>query len=258
MKALLRIAGEIAPDVVAVSGDLTQRARHREFAAAREFLERLPGVKVVVPGNHDIPLYNVVVRVLAPLARYRRHMGTASESAFVDDEIAVVGVNSARSLVFKGGRINLEQASRVRKLLCGRGERVRVLVAHHPFHLPGRRGDGDLVGRAAQVLDHLRECMPDVLLGGHMHSHEVATTAQRYDLDGRSAIVVQAGTATSTRGRGEENSFNLLHVERDVIEIERWDWRAAARIFAPVKRRRFRRNGSAWNEDVTATPDPSP
>ena len=151
--ALRQIAQRLAPDLIAVSGDLTQRARKREFVAARGFLDSLAAPKIVVPGNHDVPLYNVVARFFGPLERYRRHLAPEVEPAFVDDEMAVVGINTARSLTFKGGRINRSQVQRAIALFCATSdERIRILVTHHPFDLPGRRGTTHLVGRAAMAM----------------------------------------------------------------------------------------------------------
>ena len=247
---LRRSAHDLAPDVVAVSGDLTQRAKRREFAAATAFLRSLPGAKVVVPGNHDVPLYNVLARFARPLVRFHDHVDEQFTRPFVDDEIAVVGVNTARSLVFKGGRINLAQMQAVREVFCATdSRRVRIVVTHHPFHLSAPREDDDLVGRAALAMQQWRDCMPDVLLAGHMHAHDVGTTAERYDLDGRSAITVQAGTATSTRARGERNSFNVLHVDRDSIAVCKYHWSMEQRAFAPDAGRTYRRHGEAWLRD---------
>lgn len=243
----------IAPEVIAVSGDLTQRATADQFAAARRFLDSLPAPAVVVPGNHDIPLYNVFTRFVAPLTRYRRFLGAEAEPAFVDDEIAVVGVNTARSNVFKAGRINLEQVLRARRIFHDVGrERFRVLVTHHPFQLASMQRS-DLVGRANMALAQLRECMPDVLLAGHMHSHEIGTTTQRNEYGGPSALVVQAGTATSTRWRGERNSFNLLYLERHAVRIYRYDWKPEEAAFTPASPRRYVRRGTEWVGDDDAT-----
>jgi len=252
--ALRNCLEAIAPEVVAVSGDLTQRATADQFAAARRFLDSLPAPTVVVPGNHDIPLYNVFARFFAPLARYHSFVGTEAEPAFVDDEIVVVGVNTARSNVFKGGRINVEQVLRARRIFHEVGrERVRVLVTHHPFRL-GSMQRRDLVGRSDMALAQLRECMPDVLLAGHMHAHEIGTTAQRDEIGGPSALVVQAGTATSTRGRGEQNSFNLLCLERHAVRVCRYDWKPEEAAFAPATPRRYVRRGTDWVAD-NATED---
>ena len=74
-----RSARQLAPDLIAISGDLTQRAREREFVQAQAFLHTLPDPKIVVPGNHDVPLYNIVARFLAPLERYKRIVSMETE-----------------------------------------------------------------------------------------------------------------------------------------------------------------------------------
>src|SRR6476469_10074318 len=107
------------PDVVAVSGDLTQRARSNQFIEARAFLDRLPDPQIVVPGNHDVPLYDVLRRFAAPLRRFRRYITEDPAPFFRDDEIAVIGLNTARSLTFKGGRLNEDQVRVVQRSFAG-------------------------------------------------------------------------------------------------------------------------------------------
>lgn len=243
--ALGRIAGTLAPDVVAVSGDLTQRARPPEFIAARDFLAGLPGAKVIVPGNHDVPLYNVFARFLAPLARFREYIGDETRQRFSDREVTVVGVNTARSLVVKGGRINMEQVGRACRAFEGTPG-VRVLVTHHPFDLPTTGSARDLVGRAGRALASFGGCMPDVLLAGHLHAHGVGTTVDRHDLGGTTAIVVQAGTATSTRGRGEANSFNVLRVDGPAVTVQRYMYDSTRREFEPGTTHDYARDGARW------------
>jgi 3',5'-cyclic AMP phosphodiesterase CpdA len=238
---------ELRPDLIAVSGDLTQRARSREFEAARDFLASLPAPKVVVPGNHDIPLYNVSDRFARPLARYARYLGDVLEPAYVDAEMVVAGVNTARSLAFKGGRISHEQVARVRALFCGASDQVtKIIVTHHPFDLPEGYHARNLVGRSQMALSELRECPPDLLLSGHLHLHRISSTSTRYDLGGKSAIVVQAGTVISTRGRGETNSFNLVRIQPPEIVIERFDWASERRAFETGSKSTFSRRGGDW------------
>jgi 3',5'-cyclic AMP phosphodiesterase CpdA len=215
------------PDLLVVSGDLTQRAREEQFAAARDYLDTLPKPQLVVPGNHDVPLYNLYQRFLQPLDKYRRLITDDLKPAYIDDEIAVIGVNTTRSLVFKGGRINEEQAEEVRAAICALPEQVtKIVVSHHPFDVPKDSNEEDqIVGRARMALEKLAGCGADVLLAGHLHTTHVGHTEQRYEIAGVSALVVQAGTALSTRARGEANSFNLLRVESRHIEIDRYEWR---------------------------------
>ena len=226
LEPLRRKLHALAPNLVVVSGDLTQRARKKQFEAAMEFLDTLPRPQLVVPGNHDVPLYNVFKRFLAPLANYRRIVTQDLSPQFIDDEMAVVGVNTARSFVFKGGRINEEQMEEIRAKLCGLPQHVaKIIVSHHPFHVPeGSSEEDQIVGRATKALEKLAGCGADVLLSGHLHEAHVGHTAERYRIAGVSALVVQAGTATSSRTRESTNSFNVLRLSPHHIEVDTYLW----------------------------------
>jgi 3',5'-cyclic AMP phosphodiesterase CpdA len=239
----------IAPNVVVISGDLTQRAKSEQFEEARAFLDTLPGPQIVVPGNHDISLYNVFRRFVKPLERYKRYITDDLDPIFVDDEIAVVGVNTARSLTIKDGRLNKEQVAGIRSQLAGLDPNItRIVVTHHPFDLPTSFEEKDLVDRAEMAMEVFAECGVDVLLAGHMHVSHAASTASRYRIDAYAALVVQAGTATSTRGRGEVNSFNLLRVEHERVEIDRYGWDVLTNTFRVVATEKFLRSGNVWAE----------
>src|ERR1700730_16449971 len=106
VQALILTVTEARPDVVVVSGDFTQRAKERELQEARQFLQTLPSPQIVVPGNHDVPLYNVLARALNPLRNYQRYITKDLDPFYSDDEITIVGINTARSLTLKNGRIN--------------------------------------------------------------------------------------------------------------------------------------------------------
>ena len=246
----LRAAVEAArPDLVVVSGDLTQRAKTAEFEQARAFLDRLPAPRLVVPGNHDVPLYRVWERFLSPLGKYRRLVENDLEPSFVDGEIAVIGINTARSLTFKNGRINAEQMAAIHRCFDPLRESVlKVVGTHHPFDLPDRDGDVELVGRARAALSVFSRCGVDLLLAGHFHTSEAGSTAERHPIAGYSALVVQAGTATSTRGRGEENAFNVLRVASDGIVVERMHWHDETKAFALASSENFTRDGASWIE----------
>jgi 3',5'-cyclic AMP phosphodiesterase CpdA len=237
------------PDLVVVSGDLTQRARTGQFREARAWLDTLPRPRLVVPGNHDVPLYNVFQRFFGPLDKFRRIVDDDVEPAYIDDEIAVVGVNTARSLTFKAGRINRSQVERVHERICDLSEDVtKIVVTHHPFDVPEGSNDRDqIVGRARMALDGLAGCGADVFLSGHLHESHVGHTAYRYRIAGVSALLVQAGTALSTRGRGESNSFNVLRVSPRHIEVDRYAWRDGD--FGIASNHAFDHVGDGWSRD---------
>jgi 3',5'-cyclic AMP phosphodiesterase CpdA len=242
---------EIAPDLTVISGDLTQRARAGQFREARAFLDRLPRPLLVIPGNHDIPFYNFVARFLAPLRNYRRFITRDLEPWFADGEIAVIGIDTARSLVFKGGRINEEQIDAIRRRLCPLGDNViKIVVTHHPFDLPRESGEENLVGRAGLAMKTIASCGVDVLMAGHFHISHTGDTSTRYPIPGFSALVVQAGTATSTRGRGEANSFNILRIERSRIVVDRISWDPTRGTFDLDKTEPFIRTPDGWRREA--------
>nr|WP_315260471.1 metallophosphoesterase [uncultured Duganella sp.] len=247
LRPLQELVTRLAPDVVVVSGDLTQRAKTEEFKAARAWLDTLPGPQIVVPGNHDIPLYNVASRFLTPLRKYTRYVTLDLAPAYVDDEIAVLGINTARSLTFKDGRVNQEQLAQMRqRMQAVSAEHTRIIVTHHPFDLPETFDKDDLVDRAPIAMQAFAECGVDVLLAGHLHASHAGNSAGRYKIAGYAALVVQAGTATSTRGRGESNSFNVLRIEPDDVQVDRYSWIEGTASFEPVHTECFRRSGDVW------------
>ena len=245
LPALASLIREVNPDLIAVSGDLTQRARNTDFAAARDYLDSLAFPRVVVPGNHDVPLYNLFMRAFRPMTRYRKYFGAELAPFHADDEIAVVGINTARSMTFKDGRINRQQVEATcRKLHSLHEDVTRIVVTHHPFEDKG--SSDDLVGRASMAMAAFSGCRIDVILSGHLHAGGTELSATRYDLEGYSALMIQAGTATSVRRRDEPNSFNILQIERRRLAVEHWIWNDALGAFAISSTERFEKTGGEW------------
>ena len=237
------------PDVVVVSGDLTQRARGRQFAAARRFLDSLSVPRIVVPGNHDVPLYNVISRWLRPLAKYRRFISDDLEPFYADDEIAVLGINTARSFTLGDGRINHLQVERsCARLDACASEITRMIVTHHPFDLLGTQHHGSVIGRAAMAIEGFAKCRVDLILSGHLHLSHSGVTTIRYGATGYSAMLVQAGTATSSRRRGELNSYNVIHIDRPRVSIDRLTWDDDRDGFAVARTDRFQVTSEGWSQ----------
>lgn len=233
---LLTDLAQQTPHLVAVSGDLTQRARRSQFQAARDFLDRMQPPKLIVPGNHDVPLYNVVARFMRPLAGYCRFITPDLHPFFVDDEIAVAGVNTARSNTWKDGRISLAQMDTLRTQFNSVPDRLfKVLVSHHPFIPPHGDSDEALVGRGDLAIKTLQSCGCSLILSGHLH-HAYSGDARAHHVKlTRSILVAQAGTAISHRRRNEANAYNQITIEGDDLElmIRAWD---GARFVATTTR----------------------
>jgi 3',5'-cyclic AMP phosphodiesterase CpdA len=247
VEPLIGTVNEMKPHVVAVSGDLTQRARSHQFAEARKFLDQLPGPQIIVPGNHDVPLYNIFQRFAQPLTKYRRHITDDLEPFYADDEVAILGINTARSLTTKYGRINERQIESIRARMCAfRDDMTKVIVTHHPFDLPEGHDQDELVGRAELAMQALASCGADLLLAGHLHVGHTGQTAERYKIEGHSALVISAGTATSTRSRGEANSFNLIRIHNPYVKVERYSWQPGTERFVPSSSESFEHTDTGW------------
>ncbi|HEY0429579.1 MAG TPA: metallophosphoesterase family protein [Pyrinomonadaceae bacterium] len=249
VKRLKEKIEEIGPHLVIVSGDLTQRARSHQFVEARDFLESLPHPQIVVPGNHDIPMDNIFARFFSPLEKYKKYITEDLQPFYADEEMAVIGVNTARSLTIKDGRINEEQVAGIREKMCGLDDKMlKIVVTHHPFDLPSDFNENDIVGRAAKAMPQIADCGADVFLSGHLHVSRITHTAERYKLDsGRSALVIQAGTATSTRVRGEVNSFNVIEFDAPRLAVKRMECQKPGTGFVPAESQEFTQTEKGWS-----------
>lgn len=255
LKPLHESIEHVAPNLIAISGDLTQRARAPQFKQAKAFLQSLHFPQLVVPGNHDIPLYNVVARFFNPLGNYRRYITHNLAPLYADFEMVVAGINTARSLTIKDGRISDEQIEQTRSMLCAYSDDiVKIVVTHHPFDLPaGANDQNDVVGRAQLAVQRFAGCGADVFLSGHMHQTHIGSTALRYGDHGESALIVHAGTATSVRQRGLLNGFNVLRVETRRIVVEHHEWDADAQRFQPNAAHDFVRTDKGWVAAASAS-----
>jgi 3',5'-cyclic AMP phosphodiesterase CpdA len=224
---LLRDLEAVAPHVVVVTGDLTQRARTAEFRAARAFLDAIQAPQLVVPGNHDIPLYNIAARFGWPLAGYCRWITEDLRPTFADREIAVAGVNTARSNTWKDGRISIADIEGLREFFDAWPEKgTKILAAHHPFIPPTSDPTAALVGRAKAALAMLSSCGCHLILAGHLHQAYAGDVRPHHVEIDRSILVVQAGTAISRRRRDEANAYNLLTIDQEgqrlTIDVRTW------------------------------------
>jgi 3',5'-cyclic AMP phosphodiesterase CpdA len=184
---------------------------------------------------------------LTPLDRYRRYIDADLDPSYVDTEIAVVGINTARANTFKNGRINERQMTRSLELLepC-KPSVTRIVVTHHPFDLPENVEGGSLVGRARIAIAGFTRSRVDLILSGHLHGNSATdSTARSSD---RSILLVQAGTATSTRRRGELNSFNFVRIENGAIQVDCMAWNVPRQCFSLASSQNFRRAGGAWSD----------
>jgi 3',5'-cyclic AMP phosphodiesterase CpdA len=219
----------LAPQALVVSGDLVEHATESEFRQAKEFLATLPTPQIIVPGNHDLPFYNLIERATLGLERYKRLITPDTAPEYRDAEIAILGANTSRVWPIRGGSLSSRQLQRLEDQFAALPESLtRVLVTHHPFDLPPGQHSNLIVGHARRSIAGLAPFV-DVLLAGHIHLSSTGSTATRYKTQGHAVAFIQAGTAVSRRDKGEKNSFNSLHLgvnrtgEKAAV-VERFSW----------------------------------
>lgn len=234
-----------SPTVLVVSGDFTQRAKSWQYRQAAQFLKRLPTPQIVVPGNHDVPLWDVSRRVFSPLGRYRKHITREMMPSYQDEELFVLGVNTARSFTRTSGWISRRQLERIYHKTCAVSPHLfKVLVTHHPFIPAPRKPDADVVIGGAEALETLEACGIDMLLAGHLHLAYHDDVRSHHKSARRSILSVQAGTATSTRRRVEPNAYNWITISPDLVTVAVRVWNG--RCFEESLVTRYERVNHEW------------
>jgi len=221
-----------------LSGDITQRARPAQFRAARAFTDRLGVPVLAVPGNHDIPLFDLWTRLRRPYARHIAAFGDDLEPEHASPDLMVLCVNTTRPWRHKHGELSAEQVDRVARRLAGAGAaQLRVVVVHQPVAVTRAEDLPDRLRGHAAALERWAAAGADLVMGGHIHLPYVMA------LHGlaRPMWVVQAGTAVSSRVRkGVPNSVNLLRWGADsssgCCQIEQWDYSPEDRAFVCAAR----------------------
>lgn len=238
VEALLRMAAQQDVEAIVISGDITQRARRSQFSSARAFVERLPKCRLlVVPGNHDIPLFNLPARMLAPYAGYRRVFGSDLEPEYDGDCILIVCVNTTKPSRHVDGEVSPEQIERVaNRLSLARPEQLRVIVTHHPVHAITQVDKKNLLHGHVDAVRAWAQAGADLVLSGHIHLPYVRSLNQDLTDLPRRMWAVQAGTAVSWRIRGQtSNSLNILRYVPNAkprqCVVEKWDYSAASDRF---------------------------
>jgi 3',5'-cyclic AMP phosphodiesterase CpdA len=234
VEALVALARQQRPDLLVLSGDITQRARPAQFRAARAFIDRLGVPVLAVPGNHDIPLFDLWTRLRRPYARHIAAFGSDLEPVHCSTDLMVVCVNTTRAWRHKHGEVSGLQIDRVARTLAGAGaSQLRVVVVHQPVAVTRAEDVPNRLRGHAAALHRWSAAGADLVMGGHIHLPYVMA------LHGlaRPMWAVQAGTAVSSRMRkGVPNSVNLLRCGADSSPgcclIEQWDFSAADQAFA--------------------------
>lgn len=241
-QALQAFAARERPSVVVWSGDITQRARRAQFEAARRFSDQLHAPEVLaIPGNHDIPLFNLAARLLNPYGGFRRAFGRHVSSGLSLDGVQISGVNTTRPWRHKDGEVSRAQIERVaERLRQARPDQLRVVVVHQPVWITEEHDRSNLLHGHEQALAAWGAAGADIIMGGHIHLPYVRRLVVDSAQGPRMVWIAQAGTALSSRVRGGiPNSVNVVRYQSKMAPeraIERWDFNAERVEFELVNR----------------------
>ena len=237
--ALLELNRLTQPGVVVLSGDITQRARRSQFAAARHFVDQMtPPRLLTIPGNHDIPLFNPFARTLFPYANYSREFGLNLEPELETESLLILGVNTTRPRRHKDGEVSEKQIARIAtRLSRASAHQLRIVVTHQPVHVIRDSDIANLLHGHERAVRSWSAAGADIIMGGHIHLPYVRPLADRFPDLPRRVWSVQAGTAVSSRIREDQaNSVNILRypvARAGVCQVERWDFAADTARFTP-------------------------
>lgn len=238
MAALLALSNDKKPDALVVSGDITQRATAKQFKDAKAFCDRLGIAQMVsLPGNHDIPLFNLFARVLHPYAAYQKAFGQALEPELITPALCLATVNTTRWWRHKNGEVSTAQIDRVcQQLSRATAQQLRMVVVHQPVHVLRPQDEHDRLRGWEPAVRAWAAAGADIVMGGHIHLPYVCELSSTVSGLKRRMWCVQAGTAVSSRIRREApNSVNLLEFEVDTDGlrccVERWDYQKVGSSF---------------------------
>jgi 3',5'-cyclic AMP phosphodiesterase CpdA len=241
VEALVRLVRGQAPDLVVLSGDITQRARRRQFRAARAFVDRLGAPALLaIPGNHDIPLLDATSRLFRPYANFRHAFGDELEPVYESERLLAIALNTTRRWRHANGEVSKKQIERVAgRLASATASQLRLVIVHQPVCVTRPEDEENLLRGHARAVRRWAAAGADLIMGGHIHLPFVCALHERYADLPRRAWAVQAGTAVSRRVRnGADNSVNLVRYggpgPSRRCTIERWDFAAATGEFTPV------------------------
>ncbi|MBV1787984.1 metallophosphoesterase [Marinobacterium sp. D7] len=256
--ALLERISELVPDLVVLSGDITQRATASQFDSAHRFVARLPEVPVLVaPGNHDIPLWDLGRRIFSPYGRFSERF-TLPPFAWSDKGVQLLALNSAPRWRHRNGELALGRLSKQLNELTRTPARHRIALFHHPVDCRRHQDRHNVIRDAEGICRVLNDYGVDLVMGGHIHDPLMRTSEHLYPSLQPTLVFLLAGTCVSSRTRvGAPNSFNLIDIRRPGQEmmIERWDMERNLGEFHPVQLCQFLKTETGWVLGEAQRPD---
>lgn len=243
----------LQPDIIIVSGDITQRARLDQFKAAADFISHLPAqVKFMIPGNHDIPLYNVIQRLFNPFKNYQHVFGTR-ENLYKSDEVVIIGLDATSRWRHTRGKLLKKQITRFMNQADRKSHPGIVMVcAHQPLAYAKPVDAENLLINAADTAQLFADNGVDIVLSGHVHFPLITTIAEQYPSVRPPFVLSGAGTATSYRiRRGAPNSYNVIRTgiqPKTSLSIQLVEYDKDTKLFHEKTQKQFEKNTDGWRE----------
>lgn len=256
-EAALRLAHDEALDLIVISGDFTQRAKRYQYEEARDYIKRLPSLPtIVVPGNHDVPLYRIFERLTAPYRLYKEYISDKLDSAHSIGGATIVALNStAPWTAISNGRITSSQLAWSERIFGeAQASSIKIVVAHHHFAPAPDYEKSPAMPFARRAIERFVTAGVELILGGHLHRAYIGNSLDLYPApDPRHGIIIaQCGTTTSRRGRGrekEKNSLNIIKIEEENIRIVHYLYMGlGVGGFVPMSEHIFRRTRNSLPE----------
>jgi 3',5'-cyclic AMP phosphodiesterase CpdA len=238
------LAAELAPELVAVTGDLTHRNRPEQHERAAAFLRSLERPLLVLPGNHDIPALPPS-RLATPFAAFSRCWSDL-EPTYASENLVVAGLNSVRPIKYQRGALDADQLEHVATVFAAAPpEALRVVALHH--HLTGApwRTGKRTIPRRTRVLRELAAAGAELVIGGHTHQASVAAGREFARESGAAAVVlaVAPGLGHPRPSRhAEASGLNVYEPSERELRIVTYAWRRHG--LEPVARRQFARRAA--------------
>ena len=222
VETLIGLITDISPDLAIISGDFTQINARKEYETARELINALPCPLLSVPGNHDVPPFNLANRFLRPFKRYQRYISKELNPVHENETALIVGINSARRIVphwnWANGAVSGWQREHLQQTfdLPEGDKRWRIVTMHHPIHKVSEMPINVTVFGRKRTLYTLNKLNVDLVLTGHVHHASISTIGTpEYQ-----TVYLSAATALSSRQRGQANGFNLIELKDTEMVID--------------------------------------
>ena len=212
----------LKPDLIVISGDFTQVASAEEFKAAKDFIEQLPAPAFCVPGNHDVPPFNLYARFFTPYKNYKQYINENLCPVLDTDHAVFAGINSARRALphwnWANGAVSEAQRQGLRAFFSGiDNNKWRICILHHPIHKVDDMPLNVTVFGKKKTLQLMDDLKIDLVLTGHVHHASIMTRGSAND---HQSVYVSASTALSSRKRTQENGFNIITLNEGEMTVE--------------------------------------